>query len=66
MVAAKVTMPSTSLWGDVSCGASTSRSRAAAIITGAFAGGVNSVMIKSKLYKIEAWTVGGEGLAWHY
>eukprot|EP00966_Prymnesium_polylepis_P048852 1130687-Prymnesium_polylepis.1 len=35
----------------------TSRSRAAAIITGAFAGGVNSVMIKSKLYKIKARTL---------
>ena len=53
MVAAKVTMPSTRLWGDVPCGASTSRLRAAASITGAFAGGVNSNVTKSKLDKIE-------------
>ena len=57
MLAAKVTMPSTRLWGVAPCGASTSSSWAAAIITGAFTGGVNSLMIKSKLAKIEACTV---------
>ena len=54
MLCAKLSMSSTLLWGVAPCGTPASRSWAAASITGALAGGVNSDVTKSKLAKIEA------------